>query len=198
MTITRIGRGAGAALLAAVVAGVAWHVAQQADPPAGEPGPTALADAPDAVLPAAPADTGEPTVAARTPAHDTPAARMGAASAALAAVAQRGAAAPAPTRVFTAQDLARHPQEAGASGEAPALAAGQRVRVAGELAERLHGEAGVTVLVLATEAGAGLHLVWSPAHVSVLAGMQAGSRIQADCLVQGEVLGRWILADCRT
>lgn len=185
--------GAVAVLTLAVVAG-AWYgvpwgtraVLGQAESSPSAPDPSAQGDA-------------APVVAAPSAApHDTPVARAGAASAALAVVARRGdAAAPAPADTVTAQDLARHPHEVAASGHAPAIAAGQRIRVAGELAERLQGEAGVTVVVLATDAGPGLHLVWSPEHAAALDGLAAGHRVTADCLVQGEVLGRWILADCR-
>lgn len=153
---------------------------------------------------ASPPMAGAPPGAAIRPADDAALASSGVmddasapTSAALALVAQRGASAGrAPAQAVAADALVRSPQDAASTGAAPVVV-GQRVRVVGEFAERVQGEAGVTVIVLATETGGGLHLVWSPAHVAALDGLRGGQRVEADCLVQGEVLGRWILADCR-
>lgn len=185
--------GLGALGLVAIVA-VAWETWQQADQ--GEPSAPAYtaseagARAAGEAVEAAPAGAGpaDTTASHSAAPHDTPAAREGAASAALASVARLGrAAAPAPQGPAIAADqFARS-----------TVRVGQRIRVAGTLSEQVVGEPGVTVVVLATDAGPGLPLVWSPAHVAALDGLQAGAPMEADCLVQGEVMGRWLLADCR-
>lgn len=134
-----------------------------------------------------------PVVVPEAP-HDTPAAQQGVARAALAEVARRGAQARDDTP-------ARPPVEAATLADdtsATALTVGQRARVRGEVMQRVAGEDGVQVLLLATPSGAGQPLVWSaaPEHVAALEGLEPGQGVTADCLVQGTVMGRWLLADC--
>lgn len=134
-----------------------------------------------------------PVVVPEAP-HDTPAAQQGVARVALAEVARRGDQARDDTP-------ARPPVEAATLADdtsASALTVGQRARVRGEVMQRVAGEDGVQVLLLATPSGAGQPLVWSaaPEHAAALEGLEPGQGVTADCLVQGSVMGRWLLADC--
>jgi hypothetical protein len=135
----------------------------------------------------------EPTTAT----HDTPAAQQGVAREALVEVARRGAQA----RQAGAATAAPAPVEAAAlagDGGSGLLAVGQRQRVSGAVMQRVAGEAGVQVLMLATATGGGQPLVWSalPEHAAGLEALQPGQPVVVDCLVQGSVMGRWLLADC--
>ena len=134
-----------------------------------------------------------PVVVPEAP-HDTPAAQQGVARAALTEVARRGDQARDDSPVRPPVEAATLADDTSAS----ALTVGQRARVRGEVMQRVAGEDGVQVLLLATPSGAGQPLVWSaaPEHAAALESLEPGQGVMADCLVQGSVMGRWLLADC--
>lgn len=164
--------------------------AERLDAPALDQSAGAVLSAPRGVEGVTPTT---PVVVPEAP-HDTPAAQQGVARAALAEVARRGAQARDDTPV-------RPPVEAATLADdtsATALTVGQRARVRGEVMQRVAGEDGVQVVLLATPSGAGQPLVWSvmPEHSAALEGLEPGQGVTVDCLVQGSVMGRWLLADC--